>query len=150
MAEKKKTDIDLPFLKVKEDEEGSYVKIGPFEVIDKKEKVKIGMERSLNTKLEVLAWAFFFILIGCVWLFESVYNTELPGMIAIGIGVIWLGLNYARHRLEIETSTGTIVLGIVAIIYGVAQWFAEGIDLLPLIVIAIGVYIVFTFARKGL
>jgi len=161
VAEKKKTDIDLPFLRVREDEEGSYVKVGPIEVTDKKaekEKVRIGplhidesgvrMERSLNSKLEGMAWAFFFIMIGCVWLFENVYHVNLPGIAAIGIGVIWLALNYTRSRLDIKTSTFTIVLGIAFIIYGLAEWFVVEIGVLPVIAIAVGAYLIITFARR--
>lgn len=157
---KKKTDISLPFIKVKDDEEGTYVKVGPIEVTDTKteEKVRIGslhisegdirFERSLNSKLEGLAWATFFILLGCVWLYENMYDTSLPGTIAIGLGVILLALNYTRSRYEIPTSTFTIVVGAVAIVYGVAEWFMKEVDLFALIVIVIGLLLVIEFARK--
>jgi len=159
---KEKTDINLPFFKIKENEEGSYVKVGPIEVTDKKgeeEKVKIGplrisdsgvrIEQSLKSRLEGMAWAAFFILLGCVFLFESVYHYELPGVAAIGIGVILLSLNYARTRLNIEPSTFTIVLGLLAIAYGVSQWFVEEINVFALILIAIGIYLIITFGRKS-
>lgn len=161
MPEKKKTDIDLPFFRVKEDEEGSYVKVGPIEVTDKKpgEHVKIGpfhisegdvkLERTLNSRLEGMAWAAFFILIGCVWLYQNLYASQLPGVVAIGVGVIWLALNYTRSKLNIKTSSFTIVLGMIAIIYGVSEIFVGEIEVLAVILIAVGVYLVFTFARKA-
>jgi hypothetical protein len=154
-VEKKKTDIDLPFFKIKEDEEGSFVKVGPIEVKERKgeeDKVKIGplhisdegmkVERSLNSKLEGIAWALFLILLGCVWTFESIYDTELPGVVAMGIGVIWLGLNYTRHRLDIKTSTFTIILGILAFVYGAAEWVVTDISPLAVVAIAIGAYVI--------
>ena len=158
MAEKK-TDINLPFFKIQEDEEGTYVKVGPIEVTDTQgeEKAKVGpfrisdegvkMERSLNSKLEGMAWAAFFILIGSVWLVENMYEFELPGVIPMGVGAIWLLLNYARSRLDIKTSTFTIVLGIIAIIYGAAEFFVGEIEVLAVAAIAIGVYLIVKYMR---
>lgn len=160
MWPKKKTDISLPFFKVKDDEEGTYVKVGPIEVTDTKteEKVRIGsmyisegdirFERSLNSRMEGIAWAAFFILVGCVWLYENVYDTSLPGAIAIGLGIILLALNYTRSRFQIPTSTFTIVVGAVAIVYGVAEWFMKEVDLFAFIVIIVGLILVIEFARK--
>lgn len=164
MAEEKKekTDINLPFFKIKEDEEGSYIKVGPIEVTDRKgeeEKAKVGplrisesgvrIDQSLNSRLEGMAWAAFFILLGGVFLFENVYHYGLPGVTAIGIGVILLSLNFARTRLSIELSTFTIVVGMLAIAYGVSQWFVEEINVFSLILIAIGIYLIITFGRKA-
>ncbi|MBU7048215.1 MAG: hypothetical protein HXS54_17415 [Theionarchaea archaeon] len=162
MAEKKKTDIDLPFFKIKEDEEGTFVKVGPIEVVEKtgeEAKVKVGplrisdsgvkYEPSLNGRLEGMAWATFFILIGCVWLFESMYDFNLRGFVPIGIGVIFLSLNYIRSRVGIEMSSFTIVLGLIAIVYGVLERFFEDVELLPLLGIAIGVYLIFVFGREA-
>lgn len=162
MAEKKKTDIDLPFFKIKEDEEGTFVKVGAIEVVEKKgeeAKVKVGplrisdsgvkYEPTLNGRLEGMAWAAFFILIGCVWLFESMYDFNLRGFISIGIGVIFLSLNYMRSRVGIEMSSFTIVLGLIAIVYGILERFFENVEFLPLLGIALGIYLIFVFGREA-
>lgn len=162
MAEKKKTDIDLPFFKIKEDEEGTYVKIGPIEVVDKEgeeEKAKIGpirvsekgarYEPSSNDRLEVLAFAVFLILIGCVWFAENITGYDFTGAVAIGFGAILLSLNYARSRLGIETSTFTIVLGIVAVIYGVAERFFVDTNVLAVLALAVGLYLIIAFGREA-
>ncbi|MBU7041359.1 MAG: hypothetical protein HXS45_11140, partial [Theionarchaea archaeon] len=127
MAEKKKADIDLPFLKVKEDEEGSYVEVGPIEVKGKKgeEKVRIGplnisdgrvdVDRSQGKNLEGMAWAAFFIVVGLVWTVQNVYHVNLEGAVPIGVGIIWLALNYGRSRIGVPISRVTTGLGIVAI-----------------------------------
>jgi hypothetical protein len=160
VAEKKKTDIDLPFLKVREDEEGSYVEVGPIEVKGKKgeEKVRIGplnisegrveVERSQQRNLEGMAWAAFFIVIGLVWTVQNVYHMDLEGAVPIGVGIIWLALNYARSRVGIPISRVTTGLGIVAIIYGVSQQFLENVNVFALVLIALGIYLVFYFGRK--
>jgi hypothetical protein len=157
MAEKKKTDINLPFLRIKEDEEGSHVRVGPINV--EGEEVDVGplhisegnvsIKRTTNKRLEGIAWAAFFILIGCVWLVENVLDVGFPGLIAIGIGVIWLLLNYARSQLGIKTSSFTIILGMIAIVYGAAELLVGEVDLLPVIVIIIGVYIIYSVVKKS-
>lgn len=160
MAEKKKTDINLPFFKIQEDDKGSYVEVGPVKVTGTKEeeKVKVGpilisdegvrMERSLNSKLEGMALAAFIILIGSVLLSKSVYGLDLPGVVYMGVGVIWLSLNYARSRLNIKTSTFTIVLGIIALIYGAAEFFIGEIEILAVAAIAIGLYFIVKYTRS--
>ena len=162
VAEKNKTDIDLPFFKIKEDEEGTYVKVGPIEVVEKKgEEAKarveplrisesgVKYEPSLNSRLEGMAWATFFILIGCVWLFESMYDLNLRGFIAVGIGVILLSLNYVRSRVGIEMSSFTIVVGLIFIAYGILERFFEEVEFLPLIGIAVGIYLILAFGREA-
>lgn len=162
MAKKEKTDINIPFLRVKEDEEGSYVKVGFIEVTDKKgekEKVKLGpfdisdegvkMEKSLNSKLEGIAWALFFILLGSVWFVENVYYYDLGGAIYIGVGVIWLSLNYARSRVGIKPSSTTIFLGLGALGLGIAEMFFEDTNALAVLAIILGVYLIFHYGRKG-
>lgn len=162
MAKKKKTDIDFLFLRVKEDEEGSYVRVGPIEVKEKKgekERVKFGplnisdegvrVEKSLNSKLEGIAWAAFFILIGCVWFAESVYHVELEGMIPLGVGIIWLSLNYAKSRLDIRPSSFTVFLGLAAVGIGIVDMFFEDTNAFAVIAIILGVYLIFQYGRKG-
>ncbi len=160
VEEKKKTDITLPFIRVRDDKEGTYVKVGPIEVVNTKteEHVHIGtfhvtdgkieFEHSPGTQLEVIAWAVFFIMIGSVWLIESTYKMELPGVAAVGIGVILLALNYARSKLDIQTSTFTIFVGIVALVYGVLKWFIIELEFWAVIFIAFGVYLVVYFAKR--
>jgi hypothetical protein len=160
VAEKKKADINLPFLKVREDDEGSYVEVGPIEVKGKKgeEKVRIGplnisegrveVERSQQRNLEGMAWAAFFIVAGLVWTVEMVYHMDLEGVIPIGVGIIWLTLNYVRSRVGIPISKMTTGLGIVAIVYGVSQQFVEDVNVFALVLIALGIYLVFYFGRN--
>src|SRR5512135_1614228 len=70
--------------------------------------------RTFNNKLETVAWAAFFIWWGVTELFQSLP----PGIGALGIGVILLGLNVARRRSGVPASGFTITLGILAIVLG--------------------------------
>jgi hypothetical protein len=67
-----------------------------------------------NRKLEAIAWAAVFIWWGLTELFQPLP----PGIGAVGIGVILLGLNAARSRTGIPASGFTIILGILAIVWG--------------------------------
>ncbi len=70
--------------------------------------------RTLNHKLEAVAWAAFFIWWGVTELFRSLPH----GIGALGIGLILLGLNAARSRNGIPTSGFTTTLGILALVLG--------------------------------
>jgi hypothetical protein len=70
--------------------------------------------RTLDQKLETVAWAAFFIWWGITELVQSLP----PGIGAIGIGVILLGLNAARQQNGLPASGFTIILGILAIVWG--------------------------------
>jgi hypothetical protein len=95
-----------------------------------------------------MAWAAFFIVLGVVWTVQNVYHIDLEGAVPIGVGIIWLALNYARSRVGIPISRLTTGLGIVAIVYGVSQQFLENVNVFALVLIALGIYLVFYFGRK--
>ncbi len=70
--------------------------------------------RTLNQKLETVAWAAFFIWWGITELAQSLP----PGIGAIGIGVILLGLNAARRLNGLPASGFTTTLGVLALVLG--------------------------------
>ncbi len=63
---------------------------------------------------DAIAWGAFFILWGITELIPSLPN----GTGAIGIGLILLGLNAARHLSGLSTSSFTITVGILALVWG--------------------------------
>jgi hypothetical protein len=67
-----------------------------------------------NHKLEAIAWAAVFIWWGLTELFQPLP----PGIGAVGIGVILLGLNAARSRTGLPASGFTTTLGILALVLG--------------------------------
>lgn len=70
--------------------------------------------RALNRSLETVAWGALFIW----WGFLELFSYLPDGIGAIGIGVIWLGLNAARSLRGVPTSGFTITLGILALVLG--------------------------------
>jgi hypothetical protein len=70
--------------------------------------------RKSAQKLEAIAWAAIFIWWGLTELVQSL----TPGIGAIGLGIILLGLNAARSRNSLPVSGFTITLGILALVWG--------------------------------
>ncbi len=96
--------------------------------------------RSLNKRYETVAWGAFFILLGVTSLFQG-----LPaGAGAVGIGIIFLGLNLARVLSKIPTSGLTITLGALAFVLGGADLLRDvlhlqiALPIFPLLLIALG------------
>lgn len=70
--------------------------------------------QNLNRRFEAIAWGAFFIWWGVTEMLPS-----LPeGTGAIGIGLILLGLNFARSQNGIPTSGFTTTIGILALAWG--------------------------------
>ncbi len=74
---------------------------------------------ALNKRLESIGWGLFLIMLGG---FALVPDESVPkGLWSIGVGVIMLGLNAARYANKIKMSGFTTVLGILALLGGVAE-----------------------------
>ena len=108
---------------------------------DKKAVLVNEEKAALNKKLETVAWGFFLIMLGG---FAFVPKETVPkGAWSIGFGVIMLGLNLARYLNKVKMSGFTTVLGVIALIGGIAQLLGfhqleDGI-----LLIILGVYIIF-------
>jgi len=74
---------------------------------------------ALNKRLEAIGWGLFLIMLGG---FALVPDESIPkGVWSIGVGVIMLGLNAARYFNKIRMSGFTTVLGILALLGGIAE-----------------------------
>jgi hypothetical protein len=96
-------------------------------------------EKALNKRLDTIAWAFFLIMIGCLGLVPKAQVPE--GTWLVGVGIIWLGLNAARYFNRIKMSSGTIILGILAIAAGSGSLAGVKIDVLPVLLILLGAHL---------
>ncbi len=70
--------------------------------------------RTLSRNLETMAWGTLFIW----WGFTELFQFLPHGIGAIGIGLIFLGLNVARSLNGIPTSGFSTTLGILALVLG--------------------------------
>jgi hypothetical protein len=74
----------------------------------------MNQKQSQKRELGTIAWGAFFIWWGITELFPALPN----GMGPLGIGLILLGLNDARHYSGEPTSRFSISVGILAVIWG--------------------------------
>jgi len=77
--------------------------------------------KTLNQRYETVAWGVLFLWIGAVWLVPG----EHFGIGWLGIGIIFLGLNWARHLRRIPTNWLSITLGMIALILGAVKLLAS-------------------------
>jgi hypothetical protein len=93
-------------------------------------------KQTLNKRLETIGWALFLIMIGGLGL---VPNEQVPqGTWLIGVGLIMLGLNAARLINGIPMSGFSTVLGILALLAGLGDFFGVQLPVFPILLILIG------------
>jgi hypothetical protein len=104
-------------------------------------------QRTLDHQFERISWALFLIMIGGLALVPGVPG----GTWLIGTGLIMLGLNAVRYVNGIRMSTFTIVLGILALVFGVAEFVGSSLPVLPVLLILIGASILWrtVFERES-
>jgi hypothetical protein len=94
----------------------------------------------LNKRLESIGWGLCLIMIGGIWL---VPDARVPkGSWLIGAGLIMLGLNAARYLSGIKMSGFTVILGILALGFGISDFFGVDLPLFPILIILIGANII--------
>jgi hypothetical protein len=105
-----------------------------------------------NKRLEQAAWGLVLILAGALFLIP---DEQVPsGTWAVGFGLILLGLNLNRFRLGIKMSGFTLLVGIVSLLTGLWDLFLEDavgfqLDVVPIVLILIGLNILFRFTEGG-
>ena len=107
-------------------------------------------KQALNKRLESIGWALFLIMLGCSYLVDP--TRVASGVWSIGVGVILLGLNAARYAYGIRMSGFTVLLGLIAVITGVAEVFGADLPIFPILLIIFGANIILKpwFEKQGL
>lgn len=91
---------------------------------------------ALDRQYERVAWGLFLIMIGGLALVPDQY---VPGGAWLaGTGLILLGLNLMRYYSQLPVRTFTVVLGIIALLAGLADFVSVDLPLFPIILITIG------------
>lgn len=94
----------------------------------------------LNKRLETIFWGLFLIMLGGWALVPAA--TIPKGAWSIGVGFIMLGLNAARYLNHIRMSGFTTVLGILAVVGGIAEYLGWNSLNGALILIILGAYLI--------
>ena len=92
--------------------------------------------------LTTVAWGLFFILVGGAWLYGETYRVDMGTIIAIGVGLVLVGLNLARSSIGVKMSKFSLGIGVLALLIGLARYYGMKLDILPLIIILIGLFII--------
>ncbi len=108
---------------------------------EKQPELVVDEERAvLNKRLETAAWGLFLIMLGG---FMLVPDEQIPnGIWSIGVGLIMLGLNGVRYFYGLRMSGFTTVLGILALIGGIAELFGYSSLEGGMLLIILGAYLI--------
>ena len=97
--------------------------------------------RALNKRLETICWGIFLVMLGILAIGPKTVAKDSLG--SIGIGLILLGLNAARYYFKIKMSTGTIILGIIALASGLGDLLGVELPVIEILLIAAGINIIY-------
>ncbi|MCW4055139.1 MAG: hypothetical protein NWE84_09540 [Candidatus Bathyarchaeota archaeon] len=103
-----------------------------------------------NRTLDNLSWGLFIILIGIGWYVGATYEIDTGAYIALGVGLILLGLNLTRNQIGIKISKLSLFVGLVALAIGVAGILGYALDLFLTVIILIGLFIIAEAIEKML
>ena len=102
-------------------------------------------QKALNKRLETVGWGLFLIMVGGLALVPA--QTVPKGVWSIGAGLILLGLNAARSYYGLKMSSGTIILGFLALGSGFGELLGVDLPLLEILLIAAGINIIMKALR---
>lgn len=95
-----------------------------------------------NVALTALAWGVFFVWIGLSWIATECYGFPMDAYIALGVGIILIGLNAARAGLKLRLSKFSLFIGVVALAFGGTALTGFRLPLWQTIVLLIGLFII--------
>ena len=101
-----------------------------------------------SVALTSLAWGIFFVLIGLSWALYGYYGEVVVSYVALGAGIILIGLNIARTGLGMRLSKFSLFIGIVAFAFGGAALMNYRLPLFETIIVLIGLFIIAEAARS--
>lgn len=92
----------------------------------------------LEERLNDFGWGLLLIVVGGILLLPSKHVPQGSWLIAAGL--ILLGLNVARALSGLGIRGFSVILGVVALIAGLGEFFEIGLPLFPIVLIVIGAY----------
>jgi len=95
-----------------------------------------------NKALDGLAWGTFIIMIGIGWWAGDYYQIDTGPYLALGVGLILIGLNAVRAGTGIAVSKFSLFVGIVALAIGGAGILGYSLNLFATILVLIGLFII--------
>ena len=94
----------------------------------------------VQKRIEESGWGFFLLMIGILLVLPGEFVPR--GAWLVGTGIILLALNLIRYLNDVEVSRFTVVLGLFAVVAGLAGFFSVTLPLLPGLLVLIGISII--------
>jgi hypothetical protein len=120
--------------------------------LKRREKNMQNTNRSIidNKVLDGIAWGLFFILLGLVWFVSTNnYSIDAGQYVAVGVGIILIGINLIRLGVGIKVSKFSLFIGLIAFALGGAGIIGISLPLVPMVIILIGLFIVAEGLQKA-
>lgn len=95
-----------------------------------------------SVALTSLAWGVFFVWIGLSWVVSEYYGVSMESYVALGVGLILIGLNVARTGFGLRLSKFSLFIGIIALIFGGTALMGYVLPLWQTILVLIGLFII--------
>ncbi len=90
----------------------------------------------LSRRVEGIGWGVLLLTIGTIWLLPAKQVPEGSWLIAVGF--ILLGLNAIRYAYALSVSGFSLVIGILALLAGLGEFYGVKLPLFPVALIAVG------------
>jgi hypothetical protein len=103
-----------------------------------------------NKVLDGLAWGSFLILLGLVWFVSTSYSIDTGAYVAVGMGIILIVINLVRLGIGIKVSKFSLFIGLIAFVIGGAGIIGYSLDLVPMVIILTGLFIVAEGLQKAI
>lgn len=103
------------------------------------QEIRDPKKKALDQRLDALGWGLFLIMIGGLWLAPEGWVPE--GTWLIGTGIIILGLMLIRYVNGIRVNGFWLVVGLIALGFGMSDVFGLDVPVFPILLIIIGIHI---------
>jgi hypothetical protein len=105
-------------------------------------------EKSSKNKFDAVAWGIFIILVGVGWFTSAYYQISTTIYIALGAGIILIGLNLVRWKAKIGISKFSLFIGLIMLALSGPGLAGIEMPFIPTLIALIGLFIVAEAIQK--
>jgi hypothetical protein len=109
----------------------------------KKDGFLMTQKTLLDQKFDAIGWGLFFVWVGIALLLDVGWGLGL-----LGIGLITLGVQGARHLYKVRVEGFWVVVGVIFLLGGIMNMAQAEIPLVPILLILAGATLLFSVVRK--
>ncbi len=95
-----------------------------------------------NKVFDAVAWGTFIVLLGVGWIASIAYQVSTTVYVALGVGIILIALNLARHFSAIKISKFSLFVGLIALALSASGIVGYELPFLPTLIVLIGMFVV--------